>query len=183
MNGMGVDCAVRARFSYSLWPNRAISFIDLRPLRLRPSRLCASVLAHLRRTGNINVANPWYGCLGAVCYHWFLVGDASQCAEHAVRVRQPGLIKSSDWPHVCLYVLKSGLKRLSSFKKARDWPFYLLLLFCWLNGPSRGLACMGSAKRRLWCRERVFVQLPAGLAGRLGRRGCRCAGRHRFPSR
>ena len=47
----------------------------------------------------------------------------------------------------------------------------------------RSLACVGSAKRRHRCRERVFVQLPAGLAGRLGRRGCRCAGRRRLPSR
>ena len=92
-----------AQLNYSLWPNSTISFIDLRPLRLRPSRLCASVLAHLRRTANINVANPWYECLAAVCYHWFLVRDASQCAEHAVRACQPVLIQSSDWPPVGLY--------------------------------------------------------------------------------
>ena len=34
--------------------------------------------------------------------------------------RQPGLTQSSDWPHVCLYVLKSGLKRLSSLKNMHE---------------------------------------------------------------
>ena len=61
------------------------------------------MLAHLRHTGNINVANPWYECLGAVCYLWFFVRDASQWAEQAVRACQPVLIQSSDWLHVGLY--------------------------------------------------------------------------------
>jgi len=146
MHGMGVKgriIARRGRSSTTLWPNRTISFIDLRPLRLRPSQLCASVLAHLRRTANINVSNPWYEYLSAVCYHWILVGDASQCADHAVRERQPDLIQSSDWPHVCMYVLKSGLKRLSSLKNGTRLVIISLAFVLFVERPVSRLGVRG----------------------------------------
>ena len=137
-------CAVGVQFNYSLWPNSSISFIDLRPLRLRPSRLCASVLAHLYHTANINALNPWYECLGAVCCHWLFspppsvggIGSRQQKQRlRAPRRRSrlvfwsethpngpnmrcvhvnPSLFKAAIGPTLACMVLKKGLKRLSS---------------------------------------------------------------------
>ena len=38
-----------------------------------------------------------------VYYHWFRVGNASECAEQVLSERQPALLQSSDRPRAGLY--------------------------------------------------------------------------------
>jgi len=78
------------------------------------------------------VANPWYKFLGAVFYHWFLVRDASQWAEHAVGACRPVLIQSSDGPHVGLYGAQKVVLNGSTRKKNGMRLVLLSIAFVWL---------------------------------------------------
>ena len=114
---------------------------------------------------NINVANPWYECLSAVCYHWLLVGGASHCAEHAVHERQLGLFQSSDWPHVCLYVLKSGLKRLSSLKNGMRLAFLSLVCVLMVERPISGLGVRWQRETSTLVQRARFRAAARGAGG------------------
>jgi len=84
------------------------------------------LLAHPRRTANTNAPNPWYEQLAVVYYHWFRVGNASECAEQALSERQPALLRSSDRPRVGLYgAQKWPLRAQLVEKTAQGWSMYL----------------------------------------------------------
>jgi len=57
-----------------------------------------------------------------VYYHWFRVGDASECAEQALSEGQPALLQSSDRPRVGLYgAQKRPLTAQLVEKMAQSW--------------------------------------------------------------
>jgi len=96
------------------------------------------LLAYLRRTANTNALNPWYGQSAVVYYHWFRVGDASQCAEQALSERQPTLLQGSDRPRFGLYGAQKWPLTVQLVEKmAQGWSMYALCSFGWSSGPSR----------------------------------------------
>jgi len=73
-----------------------------------------------------------------VYYHWFRVGDASECAEQALSEGQPALLQSSDRPRVGLYgAQKWPLTAQLVEIAAQGWSMHAFCSFGWSRGPSR----------------------------------------------
>ena len=84
-----------------------------------------------------------------VYYHWFRVGDASECTEQALSEREPALLQSSDWPRVGLYgAQKWPLTAQLVVKTAQGWSMYPFCSFGWSSGPS----CVDTGRVRSFAR-------------------------------